>query len=192
MRRARASSTMRAVAVSRRLLLQAARSSCRRTADRRGLGIGKGMVIPRCAMRDSCWGASRHAPLPLGGATGCTHLVSSSYPRRSPARLRPSPRPFRHSGRAFRFAPARKNPKKRTGEVRPAPRARNQAREPRRRRHACPPARGTRGKGFRPAGASAAGRAERSGTKRDGGTACGTGANEASAGRAEAAQRAGT
>ena len=46
-----------------------------------------------------------------------------------------------------RFRPRRhrsKTPEKRTGEVRPAPRARNQAREPRRRRRAPAPARDTR------------------------------------------------
>ena len=77
-------------------------------------------------------------------------------------------------------APARcgTTPIQPTGEVRPAlaSRARNQAREPRRHRHAPTPRKRPRA-GYarirvRCSGKPAAGRAERSGTKRDGGTTC--------------------
>ena len=49
-------------------------------------------------------------------------------------------------GRAAPFLKTREKP---TGDVRPLPRARNQAREPRRRRHAPAPAQDTREKGTR-------------------------------------------
>ena len=64
----------------------------------------------------------------------------------APGKRTPEPPPRVLRGRA---APFLKTPEKPTGDVRPAPRARNQAREPRRRRHAPAPAQDTRGTGTR-------------------------------------------
>ncbi len=55
----------------------------------------------------------------------------------------------RHPEAAFRRAGAKKTSEKRKGEVRPAARARNQAREPRRRKGAPAPARVSRETGSR-------------------------------------------